>query len=374
MIRVTSFALASAFAIAFGSGAVGAQLNTAPPPAVRPAIPVAAADAIIDAFRTHDIVTLSDPHGRAQMQSFLLTLLRDARLPGLVNDIVLEAASARYQDALDRFVRGDPMPEEMVRGAWEDTTQPQTTGVYSAELIGAVRTINAALPRDRQMRVLAGDPPIDWTHVTSREDHFRWIELRDSYPADLIRRQVLERGRRALVVYGQMHTQRKQLASNYNMSVWQSQTLVSLLERDGAKVFSIWTLFEGEGIFASSAFPKAIPAGVKAWSTPSLALARGSDLGATDFATFFPLPNRFDVRNGTFAPAPRAEWRVLPMEEQFDAVLYLGPAGAVSDAALPRALCADTRFLQTRFERIALAGLPQIEVDQLKQRCQAAVR
>ena len=44
--------------------------------AASPANPVTA---IIDAFRTHDIVTLTDPHGNMQMQAFVLSLVRDGR-------------------------------------------------------------------------------------------------------------------------------------------------------------------------------------------------------------------------------------------------------------------------------------------------------
>jgi len=69
-------------------------------------------------------------------------------------------------------------------------------------------------PLRRTLRVIAGDPPIDWDNVVSAEGHGHWIELRDSYPADLIRRQVLDRGRRALVIYGQGHLQRRNVVSN----------------------------------------------------------------------------------------------------------------------------------------------------------------
>ena len=66
--------------------------------------------------------------------------------------------------------------------------------VQTEELIRAVRAVNASLTEARRLRVIAGDPPIDWDNIASRRDHARWIELRDSYPADLIRRHVLDRG------------------------------------------------------------------------------------------------------------------------------------------------------------------------------------
>jgi hypothetical protein len=220
--------------------------------------------------------------------------------------------------------------------------------------------VNATLPAARRFRVLAGDPPIDWEHVTSRADHFRWIELRDTHPADLIRRQVLDRGRRALVVYGQMHAQRRQMASNYDMSSWMAQTIVSLLERDGATVFTVWTMFDEVD---------RVPQRLSAWPVPSLAHLRGTDLGAIDFARFIALPARFGILSGKPAQIPREQWRSLPIEEQFDALLYLGPASDATTVALPRELCEDARFMRTRAERIALAGLPQQEIDQLKQAC-----
>jgi hypothetical protein len=125
--------------------------------------------------------------------------IRDPRLPDAVKDIVVETASARYQDAIDRFVRGDDVPDAVVRKAWEEHTVPNSLGAQAEEFIRAVRAVNASLAGDRKLRVLAGDPPIDWENVTSGADRRRWTEQRDTYPADIIRRLVLERGRRALL-------------------------------------------------------------------------------------------------------------------------------------------------------------------------------
>jgi hypothetical protein len=189
----------------------------APPQPATPADPVAT---IIEAFRAHDVVTLTDPHGNVQVQAFLLSLVRDQRFPNPATDIVIETASARYQDVLDRFVRGDDVERGVLRKVWEDHSVANSLGVQAEELIRAVRTVNASLSDARRLRVIAGDPPIDWDNVTTAQDHRRWIELRDSYPADLVRRQVLDRGRRALVVYGQGHLQRRQIVTNYDTSAW----------------------------------------------------------------------------------------------------------------------------------------------------------
>jgi hypothetical protein len=200
---------------------------------------------LLDAARTHDLVSLTDPHGNNAVQAFLLALIRDARFPDTINDIVIEPASSRYQDVLDRFARGDDVDMSALRKTWEEHTVPNSLGVQAEEMIRAVRAVNAALPTPKKLRVIAGDPPIDWDNVATPQDARRWIELRDSYPADIVRRQVLDRGRRGLIVYGQGHLMRKQIATNYDMSAWQSQTLVSYLERDHhARIFNVWTLID----------------------------------------------------------------------------------------------------------------------------------
>ncbi len=328
----------------------------------RAATPVDPITAILDAFRTHDIVTLTDPHGNVQVQTFLLSLVRDPRFPDAADDIVIEAASARYQDLIDRFVRGDDIHPAVFRRAWEDHTVPNNLGLQAEELIRAVRAVNASLTGPRRLRVIAGDPPIDWDHIASREDHARWIALRDSYPADLIRRHVLDRGRRALVIYGQGHLQRRQVSTNYDMSAWQAQTVVSLLERDhAARIFNIWTLNRNVEQ----------PEKTESWRVPSLALLRDTTLGLSDFAVHYQGPgegSRFRLKAGQLAPIPRAEWKVMRMDEQFDALLYLGPAASMTAPSIPASLCSNADFIKRRLDRLTRFG-PPVEVQNFRKAC-----
>lgn len=339
-------------------GPAGAVQSTSPQ-----AMPVDPVAAIIEAFRTHNVVTLTDPHGNVQVQAFLLSLVRDPRFSEVLNDIVIETASARYQDVIDRFIRGDDVDRAVLRKAWEEHTVANSLGVQAEELIRAVRTVNASLSGTKRLRVIAGDPPIDWDNITSGQDGRRWTELRDSYPADVVRRQVLDRGRRALIVYGQGHLQRRQIVSNYDMSTWQAQTVVSLLERDhGARIFNIWTLVD-RGV--------ELPEGVMSWRVPSLAVLRDTTLGAKDFGLFsrgLGDGTRFGVKSEQLVPVPREEWKMMRMEEQFDALLYLGPPASMTTAAVPAALCADTDFVKRRLERLTRFG-PPVEVQNFRKAC-----
>jgi hypothetical protein len=333
------------------------QTSALPPPS-----PLEPVTGILEAFRTNHVVAMTDPHGNEQVQAFLLSVIRDPRFSSVANDIVIETASARYQDAVDRFVRGDDVPAGVIRKAWEEHTVPNSLGVQAEELIRAVRTVNAGLATGRRLRVLAGDPPIDWENIVTPADHRRWIELRDSYPADLVRRQVLDRGRRALVIYGQGHLQRAQIVSNYDMSTWEAQTLVSLLERDpGVRLFNVWTLLDRD---------EAMPEGVASWRVPSLAIVRGTTLGARDFGLYSSLigGTRVSVRNGQFDPLPRDEWKMRRMEDQFDALLYLGPPAAFTNVTIRSTLCHDSEFIANRLRRLKQFG-PPVEVENLKRAC-----
>jgi hypothetical protein len=342
-------------------GLLTASTESAQVAAPRPPLPQDPITAIVNAFSTHDVVAIGDPHGSVQMQAFLLSLVRDPRFAAAAPDIVIETLSARYQDLIDRFVRGEDVPPAMLRRAGEDHSVATNMGFQGEELVRAVRALNASLT-GRKLRVIAGDPPIDWDNIVSEDDHRRWIELRDTYPADLIRRQVLDRGRRALVVYGQMHLQRRHITSNYDMSTWQAQTIVSLLERDArARIFNVWTILDRS---------IATPAEVASWPAPRLAILQGTTLGAMDFGALTAGigGGRVAVTDTGFVPIPKQDWKAMRLEDQFTALLYLGPPSSMTYATIPVEYCRDKAFVARRLQRLA-RGVPPFEIENFKKAC-----
>ena len=67
-------------------------------------------------------------------------------------------------------------------------------------------------------------------------------------------------------------------------------------------------------------------------------------------------------------PIPRDQWRSLPAEEQFDAVLYLGPPSGMTRSLLSPSLCRDAAYMDMRRERLSLLGM-QRDLDQLLRYC-----
>jgi len=345
----------------FGLATVCASAQSTVSP--RPATPVEPVAAIIDALRSHDIVALDEgAHDNEQSHALRLALIRHPALIGTVNDIVVEFGSARYQDVIDRFVRGEPVDADALRHVWQDTTQPAVWDVPMYEaFFRAVRAVNAPLAKHRQLRVLLGDPPIDWTKIRTAQDHFAWLRQRDVHAADLIQREVLAKRRRALLLFGGMHLQRRHISANYE-TIDGAETVISVLDRAGqARIFTIAT--------PATIDLRTLEPAVAAWPAPRLAILRGTQLGAIDFARYVPSETtRFALRDGAPTPLPREQWRVKRMEDQFDAVLYLGPLSAITFEKLPSALCEDAAYVRMRRERLIVLN-QRAEAERFERTC-----
>jgi len=329
--------------------------------APRKAVPLDPVEAILDAFKSNQVVTLPGGHAGNELHALLLRLIRDRRFPAAVNDLVVEFGNARYQDLIDRFVRGEEIANGTLKRVWQDTTVPGTThdNPLAEAVFRAVRELNASLPPERRVRVLLADPPIDWDHIRRKEDHRWWVVQRSPYAADLIRREVIARQRRGLVVYGNGHFPRREILTNYDASDYQSQTITSWIEAAGQKVFVIF----GDGASIEALQPE-----IKAWPQFSVTVVKGTVLGAADFGAINPVETRYAILGPEkFQPIPRDQWRTRRVEDQVDAIIYLGKGS--TQAALSPTLCEDPNYVAMRLNRIAVTGLPAAEGDRVKRLC-----
>jgi hypothetical protein len=304
--RWGSTCVAVTCALAFIAPTIGAQRQ------LKPASPVDAVDGLVSAFRSNRIVIFNEYHGSQAQHAFLRSVIRDQRFTGIVNDIVVEFGNALYQDIVDRWVRGEDVPEASVQRAWNYTTVGKggwgTNELYPM-LYREIRAVNATLPQDRQLRILLGDPPVDWERsdlggfiLESNGVRAEWPTNdqrynRDFHPVSVIRREVLAKRRRALVIYGLGHSMR----GGYS-------NIVGLLEqRFNTKVFVVAAPIAHDLQSAQLS--------VSTWPIPSLALIRGTVFGPLDA--------------GFLLKARRAE---NSAEAYYDAVIYLGPSSLLGNA------------------------------------------
>ena len=329
-------------------------------PVPKPAVPVEPVPAILTAFLRFPVVALGErAHASNEDQALRLKLIRDPTFLLLVDDIVLERGNSRYQEMVDRYVAGESVPIGQLQRAWQDVTA--TTEEFDTplteELYRAVRDVNAAAPGRRRLRIVLGDPPIEWEQVRTFEDVLRFGDVRDSFAARVIEREVLAKGRRALVIYGRLHAERRNSRANFEPD----DMLAGFIDRKHpGKLFNVWTV-------GGDAELKALAAEIGNWPAPSLTLLRGTTLGALDVAAFGTNDFRLGRVDNAVAPISRDQWKPMRMEDQFDALLSLGPK--LTLARLAPALCADDAYFAMRSGRMALAPGGQSNIDRLRKNC-----
>ena len=228
-----------------------------------------AADAVVEAFLDHRAVAIGEIHGSHAIHTFFHELLGDPRLVGVLNDIAVEFGSARHQAMIDGYVRGDDLPEADLELAWTDTTQ--RSGVWNSpvyrEFFERIRALNAERRPDERIRVLLGDPPIDWSAITDTGDcndddpHCldHWLFQRDVRFAEVVRSESLSKGRRVLVIAGAGHVRRHPKAEG-------PRSLTD--ELDASHPGSTWSMLPVEASKLRS-----LAAGIADWETPSFAVA-----------------------------------------------------------------------------------------------------
>lgn len=202
---------------------------------------------ILSQFDKYDIVAVGEWHGKEEDRDLQLELIRSPDLPKKAHNVVVEWGNSLYQDILDRYVKGEIVPDAELKKVWRDTTQSPVmeTGDLNSPplLLTEIRTLNKRLPKALKLRVLAGDPPIDWAKVTTKQEFARFLSSRDEVAADVITREVLQKHEKALVIYGAGH-------------IWRGNTfvkapnLVSLLDKSFPG--RIYTVFRIGGIYPNT--------------------------------------------------------------------------------------------------------------------------
>lgn len=223
---------------------------------------------IVDAFDRHSIVALSEVHGSPETMDFVTSLIRQRGFAGKVSDIVVEFGNARYQGVMDRYIAGDDVGEDDLRPVWENTTQ--VSGVWSSpiyrQFFAHVRAFNRDLPAAQRIRVLLGDPPINWTTVTSPADE-DMNDWRDAHFAWVVEQEVLRKGRKALLFIGGAHISRRVMFPN---------SLIHVLDaRFPRKTLVV------QAVDVSRAKAD-LASRIRAWPISSAAEVHGTWLGTTD--------------------------------------------------------------------------------------------
>ena len=300
-------------------------------------------DTVFAALKRHRLVAIGEVHGLQEHFDALVSVLTDPRLPDLVDDVVVEGGNSLYQPVADRFVSGLPVANSELRPLWRNSTNsPLATGdepVYE-NLYRVARAVNWRLPAQRRIRILLGDAPIDWPNTTTPDQVLALRNERDAFAASLIQREVLDKGRRALISYGAGH-----VLHHADTPATPPPGVVSLIEQQtGQRVFSLVTLV------ALAGDPGGLAARLSAYPRGVVIPTAGTWLGTFDAGDVFT----------AIAPGPSGQPVNVDCGVSLGALtdggLYLGRAEELTMSRPDPAIYLDSAYWAELQRRNALQG------------------
>lgn len=282
------------------------------------------ASALLAAFDSHPIVAKSSP----DVGTFVFDLIRDPRFSGRVNDIAVECGNARLQPVLDQYIAGATAGD--ISHVWRDTTQPSCGfSTFYEQLFALVRQVNTTLPATRKIRVLATDPPVDWSRVHSPADLEPFLD-RDASIVSVVKTQVLQKNRKVLMLFGLGH-----------LTHDGGSAAVAQLEREHPG--AAYVVADHRGFTTDNA---RLEQRLGSW--PALVPMQGSWLGSLP-ATYFPV-------NRDYPPDTRGYPGV-------DAYLYEGPADLLLREPLSAQAVLDTEYLAELRRRATAIDAPPDSIE-----------
>jgi hypothetical protein len=266
-----------------------------------------ATNAIVDAFKTHDIVMFGEWHANKQEYEWLCNLVSAPEFDDRVDDIVVEFGNSLYQKSVDRYIAGEDVPIEQVRKAWRNVIGAvgPPSPVYE-QFYKAVRDANMKRRGKHQLRILLGDPYGDWEKIKDAEDLGPYLTHRDEWYAQVVKDEVLAKHRRALLIMGSGHFIRRNGPGLVEHTI----------RAAGANPYLV--VFGTNAVGGFDDLDKRFDA----WPAPVIVSLAGNWVGE--------LP-AMPVINGGITPATP-----LKLADAADALFYAGPRDSLTELRMPR--------------------------------------
>ncbi len=338
MPGMSRLSLSSIVALCLGGSPLsGASLpRCAPGDSLPRPVPTNAVSTLIGLFRRYPVVALGEIHRSAAFHRLLTRLVTAPGFRKAVDDLVVEFGNARYQPLMDRYIRGEKVPPDSIRLVWRNTTQLLVwdSPLYQ-QFFSLIRAENLRAGKGKQLRVLLGDPPIDWDEVKTTADFPHDYGYRDPDTFRILEEESLSRGRKALIIIGNAHLVRHDPSSDFKPRKLNSAGLGdALTQRYPGKSFLVWSANGGGHGLAEV---------LSGWTPGTMASLVGTSLGGAGSNILFGDITIFRMVGGKRVPVQLAAADFPPLESQVDATLYLGRASVQVDP--PASTYADRAYV-----------------------------
>jgi hypothetical protein len=219
-----------------------------------------------------------------------------------------------------------------------------------------VRATNLSLSKAQRIRVWLGEPPIDWSKISSKAEFSAIDAQRDSYPAGLIDREILGKNKKALVIYGDFHVLTDPiLLGRFSQG---RPTMGALIER--RRPGAIFRVFTYAGGFTNAACTAEFEKHTAKVIVPALLVPiRGTALDNPSFRQRCPLAH---IAPPASMPKEARAELINHMElyragVSADAMLYLGPSSTLTESPTMPDAYLDEGYMKEMRRRWLVVGL-----------------
>jgi hypothetical protein len=306
--------------------------------------PIKAVEEIIEVFDRFPLVALGEIHWCLNEHEFIAALIKHPAFANKVNDIVVEFGNAKYQPIMDRYIAGETVAHTELQRVWRNTTA--TSMVWDApiyrQFFAVVRGVNKGLPQRKQLRVLLGDPPVDWDAAKTREELLPLMP-RDEHFVDVVEREVINKKRKALLISGTAHLRRCCLAGPLGVTARVEKS------HPGA----VFVVMPHQGFQEGN---EELEARLVSWPKPGLALVTNTWLGNLSPDLIFPAMIMRTSPDRPWVPAP-SPFKGMIIQDVTDAYLYLGPKASLRYDSIPPEVQRDEAYQRELELRQKLSGM-----------------
>jgi hypothetical protein len=249
---------------------------------------------IAEQFDQHPLILVGELHRWEQLHAFIREMIRNPEFVCRADDIVVEFGNSRLQELADTYAFGGKVTDTQLQSLWRETAVPLTwnSPVYR-QFYETVRDINQRHLCAHPIRIVLGDPPLDWSKIKTAKDYERWSD-RDASFAEVVEREVLSKHHRAFLLAGQFHVV-KQTPEG---------------DKEGLRAAQLLERKHPGSLFSIVAVPSpAVAETMRMGPPPSFKIVRGSELETADFAMIATMN-------------PHKKWP--PMADVIDGLLYVG--------------------------------------------------
>jgi hypothetical protein len=316
-------------------------------------------DYIIDAYKNCNIIGIGEgDHHLENSHHFFQRIFDNKKIQETVDIVIVEFANAKQQDILDKYIFGEEIDLNELRKIWRESTQSINRfgeATIYFELLLKIRNVNFTLSSNKKIRVLGGDPPIDWTLINSLEDYLKINITRELFAADLAIEYGIKRSKKVLMIYAEYHLTKISDKSRKNMlteindkSIKDLPTITNYVNTKYPDTMQIIAVLNPKELQLSEK--------TKNWPLYSIVDLKEEEFGNLPAVNYFTQIFNNDGRMILFAGNK--------LKELFDAFLYIGQSETWKRVDYSRSIFSDNDWNELNRRRQML-GLESLD-DSLK--------